>query len=351
MPDNLAEQEKKVDLLVENQRNQEAVQLLLKLVTAYAKRKKFEKAEQLREKMFEVDEMALDEIIKSAEIIEEEKSETIDQNHMDIWAKLYDTMDQEEYNALYFSMQSAEFESNDPIFMQGDRNDRLYFINQGELKMFYTQGNRDILLKNLGPGDIVGEDTFFNISLCTTSVVPISRTKAFYLERDIYPKWKNEFPSLASKIYNYCAQVEKPHEKLEKKAMDRRAYKRVLVSGPVMFQVLSHKGQPMGKAFRGDLSDISQGGISFFIKTSNPKNALMLLGRQLEVKFVLPLGDPQKEVSRTGTISGVIDHLHSDYSIHMKFSKIVDRSLIDTLDRLNHKQRIKLFNKPDHKAV
>ena len=108
--------------------------------------------------MFDVDSMALGEIINTGEIIETEKSNAIDKAHLDIWSKLYDSLDQVETNALFYGMQPGEIPESHMLFKQGDICSRLYFIDKGRLKMFYRQGDKAILLKTLGPGDMVGED-------------------------------------------------------------------------------------------------------------------------------------------------------------------------------------------------
>ena len=69
-----------------------AVKLLYEMIVQCAKEKKFSKAEQLREWMLEVDPMALDEIINSAEIIEAEKSQSLDPIHMEIWSSFYNIL-------------------------------------------------------------------------------------------------------------------------------------------------------------------------------------------------------------------------------------------------------------------
>ena len=65
----------------------------------------------MRSRIFEIDSMALGEIVRSGEIIEEEKSQSIDADHRKIWAKLYDSLSIEEANTLYFAFTKAIYES------------------------------------------------------------------------------------------------------------------------------------------------------------------------------------------------------------------------------------------------
>lgn len=328
----LSKHERMVDKLVGEERREEAVKLLFKLIVQCAKAKDFVKADALRERLFEVDSMALTEIIKSAEIIEEEKSDALDPNHREIWSALYDTLDTEEANAFFFSLKPAVFEPDDLVFEQGRKNDRLYFVNQGQLKLFYSQDGTEKLIGALQPGDLAGQDTFFSISVCTTSLATLSRVRMLCLDPTIFADWRERNPTLASKIEAFCAKVPKPHDLLRKKGQDRRRHKRIGISGPTLFQVLGRDGQPIGKPYKGDAADVSEGGLSFFIKTANRKNALALLGRKLRIKFALPIGKRRIETTREGTISGVINHLFSDYSVHMAFDAPLSRDLIREME-------------------
>ena len=67
--------EQLVDQHIAENKIEAAVSTLYRLIVTYAKEKNFTKAELLREKLYEIDSMALNEIISSAEIIEQEKSE------------------------------------------------------------------------------------------------------------------------------------------------------------------------------------------------------------------------------------------------------------------------------------
>ena len=57
----------------------------------------------------------------------------------------------------------------------------------------------------------------------------------------------------------------------------------------------------------------------------------MLLGRRLNVAFTIPLGKSKVEMKQQGMITGVINHLFSDYSIHMRFDKLLSKMITDEL--------------------
>jgi len=272
-------QEAQVDACISENDTDGAVKLLFDLIVEYAREKNFAKAEALHEKLYETDPMALTEIVRSGEIIEEEKSESVDQEHLEIWSGLYDSLSTAEGNSLYYSMKSKIFQAGEPIMEQGKLNSRLYFINKGEVKALFDQGGKENLIKTLGVGDIIGQEPFFSATVCTVSMIPLSNVKATYLEGDVLKKWKTEVPALESKLHDYSIKHDLVKKELERKSLERRADKRVNLSGTVMFQLLDKAGKPMGKKYKGELSDLSAGGISFSIKSSKKETVRMLLGR------------------------------------------------------------------------
>jgi hypothetical protein len=188
--------------------------------------------------------------------------------------------------------------------------------------MSYTLGDREILLKTLDPGTVAGDDTFFSITVCTTSLTTLSPVKVSFLEKELFEKWQNDFPSLASKLKDYCHKLERVRDLIKKEGMDRRIHERIRTSGPLIFQILSPGGKAIGKAYKGDISDISAGGLSFKIKISK-KNALLLLARNLNLKFALPGSFSRTEAKRNGTIIGITDNLSDGYTIHVKFDELL----------------------------
>jgi CRP-like cAMP-binding protein len=145
--------------------------------------------------------MALTEIVRSGEIIEAEKSEARDPDHMEIWKSLYSTFSEEEANALYFSLKEEKADTDDVIFRQGKKNTGLYFLNQGEAKLIYEQEGNEFLLKTLNPGDFAGEETFFgNTAFCTTSMIALTPIRMHVLNQEAPSTWKESFPMLESKL-------------------------------------------------------------------------------------------------------------------------------------------------------
>ena len=328
---NSGDQEKFLEKVLQEDNKESAVELLFDLIVQNAGAKNFSKAEQLRDKLFEVDPMALDRIVKSAEIIETAKIAAIDPVHKDVWSHLYKKLTTEEKIALYYGMKKADYEAEQIIFRQGEMNSNLYFINSGRLKIFYYRDEHGILLKTIGPGDIAGEDTFFSNSTCTTSMMADSPVRLNFLEKTVLQKWQNEAPVLAGKIQDYCAELESITESLQRKELERRAYRRYTVSGNVDIQITT---KPDNKVFKGDLSDISVSGISFMMSTS-PNAADSLLGRQLNLKLAFDQAFPELRIDLDGRIVGIHHQIFNEYLINVKWEEPLDNDTIERIRTLN----------------
>ena len=329
---NHEESEKLVSQHIANGDTDAAVQLLFKLIVQCAGEKNFIKADELRDRLLEVDPMALDEIISSAEIIEEGKSQALDPIHMQIWSKLYDMLNTEEKNELYFSTQDLIVGINHTIFSQGKLNTNLYFINQGQLKLIYNDKAGDVLLYTLGPGQLAGQENFFSNTVCTTSLVSLSNVNLKYITKDSLLRWKEELPTLEQKLANFCANFPTATSLLQNKKMDRRALKRIKLSGKGLIKLLNRKGEPIGKAFKGLLSDISAGGLSFELRISKEETARLLLGRRISVSFNISKNIPTQMIDKNGIIVGVYSFPFEDYSIHVKFDKMLDQSVVNAIE-------------------
>jgi CRP-like cAMP-binding protein len=330
--DHLSQQEKLIDQYLSEGNQDAAVKALFDLIVAYAKKKDFSKAEALRDRLFEVAPMALNEITKCGDIIDEEKSSSIDEDHRETWSELYDTLKSEEANELYFAMKENTYDKDQAVFSVGDRNNNLYFIDNGEFKMAYTKEDEEILIKNPGPGDLAGEDTFFSTTAFrTVSLIADSQAKLHYIEKGILEKWQEKFPGIEPKLYEYCRKSGLVPDLLEKKGLDRRIQKRLELSGRVTIQLLNASGGPTGKPFIGGLSDISVDGLSFSVKISKKETARKLLGLKLNMKFALPSAEAPQKIDQNGTLVGIGYPVFADYSIHVRLDKPFAEAIYDPL--------------------
>lgn len=335
--DDIIKHEELVDRYIKAGKTDAAIKSLLFLITKYAQKHDFETANSLREKIITIDPMALTDAIKAHEIIEDSRRRPVDKGHMEVWSRLYDTLTMDEANILFNDMQERTFRPGETIFSQGTRNTYLYFINSGQAKHLYLQDNREMFLKRISTGNIAGEDTFFDATLCTTSLFAIDRVKAHFLEAGILTRWQGTAPGLEKKLRAFCEKEEKIHDLLKRNAMDRRTQRRVLLPGRILIRLVSNEGEPIGQTLRGHLGDVSVGGISFQIKVKERGQAQLLLGRKLHVRFNMP--PTMTEVERIGIALGVRykandeTETDDDFSVHIKFDDLLTNKALNDVER------------------
>jgi hypothetical protein len=276
----------------------------------------------------EVDPMALSDIIKSGEIIEEEKSKSIDQNHLKLWSELYKNLTGEETSTLFFAMKPVRYEEGHTIFKKGDHDSRLYFINKGRIKLVFTHDDKEVFIKELKPGDMLGEDAFFSLSLSTSTAITLSAVELNYLEKDILSKWELKSYGIEPKLHDYYLRTKKIDDPLETKGPQQRTHERVSISGKVRVQFMDSSGIPSGEPVTGALSDISCGGMSFYLSIKKEKITRLFVEPRLNLKFSLMVAGSEQRFDQNGTMVAAIPHYY-DYSIHVKFDNRLDKKVIE----------------------
>lgn len=263
---------------------------------------------------------ALSETQKYEESVNREKAGVIDEDYLNTWSDLYNTLTAEETKVLFSSLKERTYEAGRLIYKQGRPNSRLYFIEQGQLVLAYDQEGEKIWIKTLKSGDIAGIDGFFENSVCTTSMGTISDVKLKYLEKNVIKKWKDEFSDLESKLKEYCFENDNVKDLLQEYGMERRATERFSISGAISVQLLDNSGTQDGNPFRANISNISAGGLSFLIRMPK-ESAYQLKDRKLNMKFIISADKTQQEIDQNGRVVAVYYQISGNYSVHVKFDK------------------------------
>ena len=298
-----------------------------------ARNKDFITAELLRDKLLDINPLALTEVIKLGEIIEEEKNSTINNHHISVWSGLYEKMSTEEFNALYYAMRHASYSPEEVIVKTGENDSSLYFVNSGAVTLSCQCDNKESFLKRLQPGEVIGVGPFFSVSLWTVSMTAQTATQVHVLSRRKFLELKKSHPKIERKLEEFCTKYDTVPELLKMSGSDRRESARYSIAVMVKNILLDPYGNAGKKTFRGELIDISKGGLCFSIKISSRENARLLLGRQIITEITLGDGNILKCF---GVIVGVKFHeleVH-DFSVHVKFFR--------NLEQVDFKQVINL---------
>ncbi len=321
-------EEKAIRDLVDNDEKDKARLQLVELISKISRLRRFSQAEQLRDWLIEIDSLALTDIIRAAEIIEEEKHAAVDKGHMEIWSGLFDVLTTEEFSAFYHALQHKRYNNEEIIMKKGATQTSLFFINSGNVKLFYRAKDQDILVKNLQSGQVLGVGSFFDASVWTLSAAALGQVDVSILQFKKMQQWHNDYPALESKLQDFCLKFESVDDFFHNSEKDRRRHKRYQVAPlRLSLTLLDEEGRSTGVNSKGELSDISRGGGSFSMRISKKENARLLLGRNLKIS--LPVEETAgKPMSFVGVIVA-IRTLHSveyEYSVHVEFNSALDSS-------------------------
>lgn len=323
---NLAEEQEVYALLAQNKKAA-AKELLLDLISRVSSLHQFEQAEVLCQRLIDIDPLALEDIVKATELIAEQKLASLDQGQTMNWAELYDFLTTEEFNALYAAMEHVTYAPDENIVVQGDLQQRLFFINKGRVKLFHRDphGN-DILLKTVGPGDLFGGDSFFKASVWTVSAASVGTVDAFVLPRKALRRWQSVFPELESKVNDFCQHLG-GHDSHKVMAIDRRGSERVNFTGRLAMALLDDQGKAIGTVLLGEKGDVSTGGVASTVRIFHKRNIRLLLGRKVSVS--LPDGPPDSQLTSgmTGLVVAIYvqdassgeSAAYVHYSVHIQF--------------------------------
>jgi len=328
-------EEKKILELVESGDKDLARAHLVDLIAKIARLRRFSQAEQLREWLIEIDSSALSDIIRAAEIIEEEKHSAVDKGHLEIWSGLFDVLTTEEFSAFYHALEHRRYGDEEVIIKKGATQNALFFINSGKVKLFYREKDREVLATILQSGQILGRGSFFDASVWTISAAALNQVDISILKFESMQEWSETYPALESKLHDFCLKFESVDKVFSKAEHDRRRFPRYPTPPLRLVVTLLNSAGQGGVATKADLADLSRGGGSFFMRISRRENARLLLGRSL--KITLPVEMTAGEaISFTGVIVAVRAHhaMEYEYSIHVEFDTVLDSNEIQKIMRL-----------------
>lgn len=317
---NLRGVDEQVQQLIKDRKIAEATALIARYAENAAREKDFVTAEIQRDRILAINPNALIEVIRVSGVIEEEKSNAISSHHLSLWNDLYDFLDSDTFNALYHCQRFIEYQPEEILAQQGDIKPALFFINAGQASLTCRKGEKEIFLKRLNPGEIVGIAPFFDVSVWTVTLTAMTPLKVQVLEREPFRNLLIQYPGLESSLMDFCRRSDKVTELVRLSGEDRREDVRYSAEFPIANSLLDDEGNPSSQRFKGKLEDIAVGGLSLLIRISKKENARLFLGRHLV--SLLPTRANAVRESR-GEIVGVSlrDNADHVYLVHVRFDQ------------------------------
>ncbi|EKD34078.1 MAG: hypothetical protein ACD_75C02479G0002, partial [uncultured bacterium] len=289
-----------------------------------ARENHFEQAERLRDRLIQLDSMSLREIIRAAEIIEEAKRASIGSAQLATWNDLAQALSAEEFASLYHAMTPKNYADGEMVARQGEFLSSLFFVNSGRVQLYAVSEGREVPLKIVGPGEIIGFGTFFEISVWTVNAKSMG-AELKVLTREKLHRQKDAYPALQSKLMDYCARFQSSNALFSRTKRTRRQFERKKISGRAAIVLLDEQGNETGIGAKGDLLDISRGGLSFSLRFSKKKNAAALLGKKIRVNIRTDTSISSFSCDALVMAIRCHDYVGNDYSLHVEFQKELNK--------------------------
>lgn len=318
----LSPTEQEIQKLLDQKKQDLVLPRILELIGSSARKKDFAQAERYRQMLISGAPMALREIISAAEIIEEEKSSSLSAMVLSTWDELIQALSLEEFSALYYATQPINTTSGEIIVKQGDFLSNLFLVNSGRVQLYTTRHGTDVPFKTVSDGEIFGAETFFDISVWTVSAKSLGASLSV-LNWDRLAVLKEDYPALQNKLMDFCARFRGGDTHFANPSASRRKYERKKAVGRATIDTIDRQGKEMGQVSRGDLLDISQGGVAFVLRFHKKGKAVDLLGKRL--KIAIRPEQATVPMLRTGLVKAVrsYDFVGNDYSVHVEFDDLL----------------------------
>ena len=318
----LSADDTRIRTLLEQDKKTEAISLIMDLIRENAEKKDFGEAERYRQMLLDTDSMALREIISAAEIIEEEKSSSISESLISTWEDLIQELSLEEFSALYYATRTRNSATEEIIAEQGDFLSNLFFVNSGRVQLYTTKNGRDTPFKTVEEGEIFGADSFFDISVWTYNAKSLGASLSVLTWKRL-ASLKEDYPALQNNLLEYCSRFRTDSAYFGKPSTSRRKYERKKLCGRATMEILSMTGDETGQVARGDLLDISQGGVAFVLRFHRKEYATDLLGKH--VRVVIRPDNSITPLQKSGMVKAVRCHdfVGNDYSVHLEFDELL----------------------------
>lgn len=327
--------ERKIKALLETGQTEKAVELLFDLAISSARQKDFLNAEAYRDRLYEIDNLALSKIIKVNEAIDNGKTNAFTPEFRQLWSPFFEGLTAEEASAFFFTLQGQTLESEKVILTQGDPNERLYLVRSGRLKAVYSDNEKELLIYTLGRGDFFGHDTFFSPNVCTASVKTLTKASLGFIDRQTLDNMPDRLTTLVSNLKKVCDSGISTFDRINRKGMDRRSFKRIKFNTKVSYQLLPSEHQKtMQRSVTAELWDISKGGLSFYFRSKSSDSVKRLIGRKISVRIKLNDEDRARVIVAKGTVQGIGSHPMDEYSVHVKFERRFNDASIKTIQNI-----------------
>jgi uncharacterized membrane protein len=113
---------------------------------------------------------------------------------------LFESLTDDDVDALAKRLETVEYNDGDVIFSQGDEGSSLFVVEDGAVEISYGEGKAKFCLATLFPGKYFGELSLFDGAPRSATATAIKRSRLIRLDRDELVEFVNSSPAAALRI-------------------------------------------------------------------------------------------------------------------------------------------------------
>jgi len=299
-------------------------------IVHYVNQNNFVRADQLREKLLAEVPTATRAIVRSGEIIEQKKNACMDQEMIRLWADLFNQFNNSEAAAFYFALKEFVVKPNQPVFQQGNCDNRLYFIRSGRLKLKYFDydARKNVPIGFLRKGDVAGVETFFTLTNHTTNLIAVEESKISYLDKAAYQNILAENHAIESKLIKFCETKQIKHEQGKPESLSRRAHKRYKSDLTGQVQRFDLNGTLGEEITEIKIIDISAGGLAYRVRNLKIGEASHLHNSRIQISATYQKYSLSYELIKSAKVVSLKFHPFGECSVHVQFEELMPENIV-----------------------
>jgi len=113
---------------------------------------------------------------------------------------LFESLTDDDVDALASRLETVEYGEGDVIFCQGDEGSSLFVVDDGAVEISYGEGKTKFVLASLFPGQYFGELSLFDGAPRSATATALKRSRLIRLHRDALVEFVNGSPAAALRI-------------------------------------------------------------------------------------------------------------------------------------------------------
>jgi len=308
----------------------EKAKTLLNEIVQLANQKKFAKAENLRAELIKIAPTAVREIVRSGEIIEQKKADSMDPRVIKPWAELFNQFTASEAAAFYYALKAFIAKPSQPVFQQGSCDNRLYFIQSGSLKLKYFDYDqkKNVTVTTLRKGDVAGVEPFFTFTNHTTNLMAAEECIILYLDKQAYQKILATHHAIESKLCNFCESKKINLFQNAPTPPARRAAERYKANLKGQVQRIDPKGKLLPETSDIQVVDLSTGGLCYMVNNIKVGEAANLHNSRVQITAAYQKYSLSYELKKIGKVVSLKFYPHGECSVHIHFEDSLNESKV-----------------------